>query len=284
MLDLLTHLYTAYAIISNVDWLENDKRFRKPYSPSVPIKVAWRKIDDDVAYSNAGSTPYSRKQVTDNAYQLVFNPGIFTEDCQEWIQRTAGNKTLTYLKTFFAAAHREWHLLLQYETGTPYGFAHNTTARPDDGYLQQETVDAIANPETDTASDCTDIAQLTATVERLTAELVTVNTKLVAALQTQRASQGGNGKQSRRRGRGRRASAGAGAGAGAGATTPTHGPPTGVGATTRTDKQDLEPPIHYCWACGPGFRHNSAKCSTLETGHVYMATKRDMQGGAEAQK
>ena len=37
------------------------------------------------------------------------------------------------------------------------------------------------------------VAQITATVERLAADLVTVNTKLVAALQTQQASRGGNG-------------------------------------------------------------------------------------------
>ena len=75
--------------------------------------------------------------------------------------------------------------MLQNETGTPYGDAHNATTRPDDGCLQQETLGAIANLATVTASDCTAIAQLTATVERLTAELVTVNTKLIAALKTQ---------------------------------------------------------------------------------------------------
>ena len=192
--------------------------------------------------------------MTDNAYQLVFNTGIFAEDFREWNQRMAeNNKTLPDLKTFFADAHRDWRLSMQNETGTPYDAAHNATARPDDKYLQKETVDAIENLATATASDCAAIAQLTTTVERLTAELVTVNTKLVAALQTQRASRVGNGGQSWGRGRG------ASAGAGAGATTPTHVPPTGVGTSTRTEKQDLEPPIHYCWTCVPECRHNSAK-------------------------
>ena len=72
--------------------------------------------------------------------------------------------------------------MLQNETGTPYGGAHNATARPEDEYLQQETVDAIANLAASTARDYVTIAQLTATVERLTTELVTVNTKLVAKL------------------------------------------------------------------------------------------------------
>ena len=98
-------------------------------------------------------------------------------------------------------------------------------------------MDEIANLAKSTASDRAAIAQLTATVERLTVELVTVNTKLVAALKNQQASWDGNGGQSRGRRRG----------ASAGATTPTHGPPTGAGTATRTKKQDLEPPIHYCW-------------------------------------
>ena len=121
----------------------------------------------------------------------MFNTGIFAADCREWNQRASDNKTLPHLKVFFAAAHREWRLLLQNETGTPYGAAHNSTAYLDGRYLQQETVDAIANLETSTASDRAAIAQLTATVERLTAELVTMNAKLVATLQPQRASRGG---------------------------------------------------------------------------------------------
>ena len=99
--------------------------------------------------------------MTDNAYQLVFNTGIFEADCWEWNQRTADNKTLPYLKTFFAAAHREWPLSLKNETSTPYGAEYNATARPDNGYLQKETVDAIANLATATARDRATITQLT---------------------------------------------------------------------------------------------------------------------------
>ena len=174
----------------------------------------------------------------DNAYQLVFNTGISAADCWEWNQLTVDNKTLQDLKTFFTAVQREWRLSLQNNTGTPYGAAHNATARLDDGYLQQETVDAIANLAAATASDRAAIAQLTATLERLTADLVTMNTKLIAALQTQRSIWGGNGRRSR----GHKGEDSAGTGA----TTPTHGAPTGAGTATRTEKQYLEPPIHYC--------------------------------------
>ena len=128
-------------------------------------------------------------------------------------------------------------------------------------------MDAIANLATATASNRAAIANLTAMVERLTAELATVNANLVTALQPQRASRGGRGG----RGRGRRR--------GAGTTTY-----TGAVSATRTNNQDLEPPTHYCWTCVPGCRHTSSKCPAPATGHVKTATKRDIQGGAEATK
>ena len=128
-------------------------------------------------------------------------------------------------------------------------------------------MDAISNLETATASNRSAIAQITATVERLTAELINVNAKLVTALLPQRSIRGGRGGRGRGRGRG------------VGTTTK-----TGAVLTTRTDDQDLGPPIHYYWTCGLGFRHNSAKFPAPATGHIYTSAKRDMQGRAEATK
>ena len=93
---LLTHLYKTYSVISNADWLANDKRFCEAYTPAVPIEVAWRHIYDGVAYADAGSIPYSNKQVVDNAYQLVFNTGIFAADCREWNKEAMDEKRLPH--------------------------------------------------------------------------------------------------------------------------------------------------------------------------------------------
>ena len=47
----------CYAVIPNSDWIANDKRFRKAYTPTDPTKVVWCQIDDAVAYADTGSTP-----------------------------------------------------------------------------------------------------------------------------------------------------------------------------------------------------------------------------------
>ena len=57
MLDPLTQIYETYAVISNTYWLANGKSFHKAYTPTEPIKIVWRQIDDAVAYADADSTP-----------------------------------------------------------------------------------------------------------------------------------------------------------------------------------------------------------------------------------
>ena len=139
-------------------------------------------------------------------------------------------------------------------------------------------VDVIANLATATASDSATIAQLTVTVARLMTEIVMVNVNLVVALQTNRAIRGGReGRDRTSRGRGSGSGAGSGTGTGSGAPEI-----TGASMPTISEVKDLEPPIYYRWTCGPGCRYNSAKCTVPADGHIYTATKRNMQVGAEA--
>ena len=106
MLDLFTHLYKTYTVITNADWIVNNKLFHKAYAPTDPIKVVWFQINDAVTYADSGSTPYFTNQVVDHVYQIVFNAGMVTADCQEWNKRVAVDKTIPHLKVFFAASHR----------------------------------------------------------------------------------------------------------------------------------------------------------------------------------
>ena len=119
-----------------------------------------------------------------------------------------------------------------------------------------------------------DITQLTATIMSPTMELATVNKNFVVALQKKRAihmSHGGRNTSDLgcRSGSGSRSGARYGAGNG----SPT---PTGMVGVL-----ELDPPTHYCWTCGPGCRHNSAKFLKPVAGNIYTSTKRYMQGGAE---
>ena len=102
---MLIHLYKTYMVITNTNWIENDKRSREAYDPIESITLVWWQIDNTVAYANAGSTSYYNKQVVDNTYQIVFNTGVLTADCWTWNKRKEEDKNLPQLEVIFAAAH-----------------------------------------------------------------------------------------------------------------------------------------------------------------------------------
>ena len=174
-------------------------------------------------------TPRSKSLITlIRSFSRRFFRGIFLGV----EQRVTDNKMLPHLKVFFAAAHRDLRLSIQNKTVALYDAAHNATTNPDDWYLQQETIDAIENLGTATASDHTVITQLTATAVRLMTELATVNVKLVFALQINHANPGvcgGHDRTSRRKG------------SREGSITW-----TGASASSMAKEKYLETPTHYC--------------------------------------
>ena len=185
-LGMLTHLYTTYTVISNADWPMNYKRLHEAYYPTDPIKVMWWHINNAVSYDSNGSTPYPTMKIVNNSYHLILNADVFAVVCWEWNNQTVVVKTLPHLKVFFIADKKEWRPLIQNKMGTPYGAVHNATENTDDGYIHQDTVDAISKLATATAINRMEIAQLKSIIISLTKNLTTVNQKLLVDLQTKR--------------------------------------------------------------------------------------------------
>ena len=70
------------------------------------METLFGKIEAAVEYAAAGNTPYTPLQVLVTAFQLVFQTGIYANDCKEWKRKPAAAKTWTGFKTFFAAANQ----------------------------------------------------------------------------------------------------------------------------------------------------------------------------------
>ena len=92
------------------------------------------------------------------------------------------NKSLERLQTFFATAHNEWRKYQSTTTGAEFQSANILQEEETTQLYQQETVDAISNLATATASDRAMVATLTATNRTLTLALTACQLKLVEAL------------------------------------------------------------------------------------------------------
>jgi septal ring factor EnvC (AmiA/AmiB activator) len=103
-------------------------------------------------------------------YPLVLNTGLFPDACRAWQSRTIAGKTWAQFKLDFATAHRKFRLTNQ--TAQQSGF-HSANMMIEQGHDEkmQDTVDAIAQLSTATASDRGTVATLTTTNAKLATQL-----------------------------------------------------------------------------------------------------------------
>ena len=106
-LQMLMHLYSAYAKITEGDIEDNEKCMHADYDVNQLIEVLIEQIDDEVDMAAVADNPYSDEQVVAAAYNLVFKTGMFADDCKLWRRRVAVNKTWQKFKTYFTMAHQE---------------------------------------------------------------------------------------------------------------------------------------------------------------------------------
>jgi hypothetical protein len=169
-LHLLTHLLTYYAMIAPTEITQNYKRLNTSYDPNQPIEMLFQQIQDARAFAVAVGQPYGAAMIINAAYTLVFNTGLFPNACRAWQSRAIAGKTWAQFKLDFATAHREFRLTNQ--TAQQSGF-HSANMMIEKGRdeTMQDTVDAIAQLSTETASDCGTVATLTTTNAKLPAQL-----------------------------------------------------------------------------------------------------------------
>ena len=112
----------------------------------------------------------------------MFQAGFFNDDCKLWRRQPADVKTCTRFKDFFATAHQEWRESHTTTAGAVFQSGNHAYPSANHAY-QNETVEAIANLATATASDRASVEALTETNSTLTAECTATHSQLLIALQ-----------------------------------------------------------------------------------------------------
>ena len=240
--DILAYLYTSYAKITPSSLDANDKTMREPLDPAQPLEVFFTRVEECQEFASAGNAPYTPEQILNIAYQTLFSSGIYSDGCKDWRRKDPADKTWANFKSHFA---NEYQDLKDNQVNTTSS-AYQATAE-----YQQDTVEALANLATATASDREAVANLTSTNKALMDELAKVNAELINALkkinfmgQTIADLKAKNSNTT--------------------SPTPTLGH------------------NHYCWSCGFKSPHPSYKCINKKQGHQDKATKYNIMDGSKA--
>ena len=178
---LLYHLYSTYPNISASALQDNEKRLCAPYDSNQPFETQIDQVENAVDYASAGDTTYTPDQVVGFAFQLVFQTGLFNNDCKIWRRQPADVKTWTHFKEFLATAHQEWQELQTTTAGAVFQSGNHAYQSANHLY-KHETIEAIANLVTATASDRALVPALTATNSTLTADCTATHSQIIIAL------------------------------------------------------------------------------------------------------
>jgi hypothetical protein len=132
--------------------------------------MLFQKIQDARAFTVAGGQPYGAAMIVNVAYALIFNTGLFPNACRACQSRAIARKTWAQFKLDFATAHREFRLTNQTAQQSGFHSANMMIGQGRDKSMQ-DTVDAITQLATATASDCGTVATLTTTNAKLATQL-----------------------------------------------------------------------------------------------------------------
>lgn len=245
--EILEFLFTNYGNITPMDLKANTDRLNAPWDPSTPFEMLIDQIEECQEVADIGNQPFSHQQIVNAAYTLVYNTGLFFEDCKAWNRKLEADKFWDNFKTHFFEAHRE---LRQQQTTQQAGFHGANAAIANE--QQVELLTAIANLATATNSDRDKMKQMTEAIEKLTAQVKT-QANTIANLQQPPRDQLNTNNRERRAG------------------NPNYVP---------TDRGS------YCWSHGYLVHpmHNSTNCRNKKDGHKDNATRDNNMGGSQVGK
>jgi hypothetical protein len=164
-------------MLAPTELTQNYDRLSTPYDPIQPIETLFQKIQDTRSFDVAGGQPYGAAMIVNVAYTLVFNTGLFTDACRAWQSREITGITWAQFKLDFGTAHREFRLT--HQTAHQSGFhSANTMIEQGRDESMQDTVDAIAQLATATASDRGTVETLTTTYAKLATQLEAAHTQI----------------------------------------------------------------------------------------------------------
>ena len=169
---IVTHLFTEYGQVENQDLVRNCAKLSDPWDANWPFQELVQRVQEIQEFEDDGGRTIADEDIFDTIYTLVYNTGLFYDDCDKWDKKQQDEKTWANFQAHFHSAQRKYKRKQKYSTRTR-GYHGANNIKEMDG-----TQDALINLATDAAEDRETmmsqnktIANLTKTVAALTRQL-----------------------------------------------------------------------------------------------------------------
>ena len=106
---MLQYLYNTYAKISPADLKTKADAMSKLYDPNKPFEALIQQVQDAVDFADHRGAPFTQEQILNTAYNLVYQAGVFADNCKDWRNHRAPlARDWPAFKRFFAERYNDW--------------------------------------------------------------------------------------------------------------------------------------------------------------------------------
>jgi hypothetical protein len=159
-------LFQAYGKLTPQTLVDNQTAMQRPWDPNTPFKTLIKQIKDAMEVADAATQAFTDAQILTLAYTLVYNTGLYFDECKAWNAKSATDKTWDLFKIFFSHAQAKLRLQQQ-ATSSRNGFSAYINDQ------ENQTNETLANMSTAQAADRQAFCQLVTTNSELAEQLWT---------------------------------------------------------------------------------------------------------------
>eukprot|EP00957_Ditylum_brightwellii_P171971 13093095-Ditylum_brightwellii.AAC.1 len=105
--EFLAHLYAHYGIITLSMLQESYTKMIQPYNPTMPIKKFFELLEAAQDLASVNGTGYTKAQLINIAFSLVFQQGVVNDTCQTWQHQPTAEHTWDNFVCHFTEVHQE---------------------------------------------------------------------------------------------------------------------------------------------------------------------------------
>jgi len=107
-LQVFQHLFQTYGNITELELIENEQKMTTTWNQDEPIETVFYQIEECVEFAQHGNAPFTQTQILNAAYYIMAQAKIFKDECKNWKQSSAANKTWPNFKRAFFQAYKDW--------------------------------------------------------------------------------------------------------------------------------------------------------------------------------
>ena len=107
MREIITHLFTEYRQVENQDLVGNRAKLSEPWDANRKFQELVQQVQDIQEFANYIGRTISDEDIVDTIYTLVYNTGLFYDDCDKWDEKQRDEKNWANFQAHFQSAHQK---------------------------------------------------------------------------------------------------------------------------------------------------------------------------------